>query len=643
MLKSGTIIQDRYTIVRPLGSGGFGAVFLATDGRLGQRNVAIKYFATAHMRPDELDSLAHLFQQEAHTLASLSHPNLAPVLDYFAVDDGWMLVMGYVPGESLSALQKRLNGPFGEQQVIDWAIELCHVLEYLHNQRPPLIFRDLKPANIMRTPEGKVILIDFGIVRRFKEGQHQDTIQIGTPGYAPPEQYGGQTEPRSDLYSLGSTMYVLLTNERVTTGLRLPPVSQSVEWVSPALDDLITQLTSLHIDQRPASAAAVRAELERIRDTPMVPIADPFAIVPQAAPYRNAEAPTRVNPQLQQQQQSYGHASVTPQPIQATPQPVIHQRKAQIWPWLVLVVLLFGGGGAGWWYLNRSNTPDQPLVVPTQSSALPDSAKGNLIISSRDGNSGAYTLLSLDIPTGAVSEVVPHHDDNAIASRRRSDGRVAYSHGVDGLEQIFTISANGSDEQQLTSAPGESRAPRWSPDGSKIAFESDRDRNNNNSFDIYIMDADGSNVQRVTAEGGWQGGPAWSPDGTKLAFHSQTSGLYEIVVLDLTTSKQYLLASVDDSAFWADWSPDGQTIAFMTGDNDSRTKIYTVPTSGGEPRELTNLGTGKNRWPRWSPDGRYLAFESYRNDHWGIYLQHLATGKVEALSDGTRHDRWPSW
>ncbi|HEY1013026.1 MAG TPA: serine/threonine-protein kinase, partial [Herpetosiphonaceae bacterium] len=280
MIKAGDVLQGRYAIVRPLGSGGFGSVFLATDSRLGNRNVAIKYFATAHMRPDEAAASAQLFQGEAHTLANLSHPNLTAVLDYFEVEGGWVLVMGYVPGDSLAAVQQRLNGPFGEEQVIDWAIELCNVLDYLHRQKPPLVFRDLKPSNIMRTPEGKLMLIDFGIVRSFKEGQHQDTVQLGTPGYAPPEQYGGQTEPRSDLYSLGATLYVLLTGERVTGGFSVPSVRARSPWVSERLDQLIQRLTALRPQDRPASAAAVRAELENLKAAPpgrpaALPAADP--------------------------------------------------------------------------------------------------------------------------------------------------------------------------------------------------------------------------------------------------------------------------------------------------------------------------------------------------------------------------------
>ena len=242
---------------------------------------------------------------------------------------------------------------------------------------------------------------------------------------------------------------------------------------------------------------------------------------------------------------------------------------------------------------------------------------------------------------------MPGHADNAIADRS-SDGRIVYTHGVnqDGkiVEQIFSINADGSDERQLTQGPAVNRAPRWSPDGTRIAFESSRDESGDNPRDIYIMDADGSNVRRITGESGWQGGPAWSPNGSRLAFHSKTGDRFEIALLDLTSNQQFTLAALDRNLFWPDWSPDGSTVAFMSeSERADAGTIYTIPANGGAPTELTNLGQGLNRWPRWSPDGRYLAFESQRDGRWQVYVETRADGNVEVVSDGTRQDRWPSW
>ena len=195
------VITGRYQLGKLLGSGGFGAVYLAEDLRL-QRPVAIKVCSTRQLPPEEVDAAARLFEQEALTLARLRHPGLTAVWDYFSQDDDYFLVMEYVPGETLRELLTRSGGCLPVPLSIDYTSQLCDVLRYLHTRPDPIVFRDLKPGNVMVTPAGELKLIDFGIARLFSTDKTSDTTQFGTPGYAPPEQYGGQTEPRSDIYSL---------------------------------------------------------------------------------------------------------------------------------------------------------------------------------------------------------------------------------------------------------------------------------------------------------------------------------------------------------------------------------------------------------------------------------------------------------
>src|SRR5262245_38440718 len=202
MIAAGSVIQERYRIVHLLGSGGFGAVYLAEDMRLGRR-VALKEMREDRLGDDERRVAIELFEREALMLAQLDHPGLTRVWDYFRESGRACLVMEYVPGMTLRDLLRRHGGPLPEGFAVACGVQLCDVLIYLHARRPPVIFRDLKPANVMvaapdepdpvdlvRTPSDMLTfkLIDFGIARLFKPEQPGDTLIIGTPGYAPPEQ-----------------------------------------------------------------------------------------------------------------------------------------------------------------------------------------------------------------------------------------------------------------------------------------------------------------------------------------------------------------------------------------------------------------------------------------------------------------------
>jgi hypothetical protein len=213
MLNPGTVLQNRYRILRILGQGGMGAVYLAEDLRLN------RWLAVKEMLPDpqatylERQQAQQQFQLEATMLAKLDHPNLPKVYDCLEEGGSFFLAMDFVDGETLEHLLATTPGALPQERVLGWAAQLCDVLAYLHSQQPPIIFRDLKPANIMLDRHGRIKLIDFGIARLFKPGKQTDTLRMGTLGYAPPEQYAGrgQTDKRSDIFSLGATLHHLLT------------------------------------------------------------------------------------------------------------------------------------------------------------------------------------------------------------------------------------------------------------------------------------------------------------------------------------------------------------------------------------------------------------------------------------------------
>ena len=221
-LATGTLLNNRYRIVQLVGKGGFGAVYKAADERFQSRRVvAIKEMSDAQLTPAEKAKAIQDFRQEADLLVLLKHPNLPDVSDFFEETSKAYLVMEFIEGETLEKRQDDVRGPLPEGLVMGWALQLCDVLQYLHTQTPPVIFRDMKPSNVMVTKNGQIKLIDFGIARVFKSNSAKDTTSLGSNGYAPFEQYGGkQTDARSDMYALGATLYDLLTNTTPTDAVK---------------------------------------------------------------------------------------------------------------------------------------------------------------------------------------------------------------------------------------------------------------------------------------------------------------------------------------------------------------------------------------------------------------------------------------
>src|SRR5579859_5316552 len=210
-----TQLKERYQLDTLIGQGGMGAVYKAADLSFSNRSVAIKEMSRVGLTPARLQDAEEAFQREADLLAGLVHRNLPRIYDSFTEDERSYLVMDFIEGQTLEDYLQRSPGkPFPLEQVLDWGQELCDVLSYLHDQKPPIIFRDLKPSNVMIDTRGHIFLIDFGIARIFKPGKSHDTVALGSPGYAAPEQYGkAQSTPRSDLYSLGALIHCLLTGD----------------------------------------------------------------------------------------------------------------------------------------------------------------------------------------------------------------------------------------------------------------------------------------------------------------------------------------------------------------------------------------------------------------------------------------------
>jgi serine/threonine-protein kinase len=258
---------DRYLIVRKLAQGGQSAVYLAMDTASGQR-CAVKEMSESQLQPEEREKAINDFLREANILMSLKHPGLCHVFGTFIEDHKHFLVMEYVEGHNLEDELIGVGRPLDWQRVAAWGIMLADVLGYLHSQNPPIIYRDLKPANVMLTPSGAIKLIDFGIARQLWAQRQRDTARLGTDGYAPLEQYSARSEPRSDLYALGASLYHLLTG-RVpeaaplrATGRPLTPIRAFNPPVPEALERVIQQALKRDPHERFPNALAMRQALE---------------------------------------------------------------------------------------------------------------------------------------------------------------------------------------------------------------------------------------------------------------------------------------------------------------------------------------------------------------------------------------------
>ncbi|MEA3341527.1 MAG: protein kinase, partial [Chloroflexota bacterium] len=268
MLTPNTLLQNRYRILRHIGGGGMGMVYLADDNRLPGRTCAVKEMSPDQLPPDDRTWATNAFRQEAQMLARLSHSGLTSVTDFFPEEGNLYLVMDYVRGETLEEmLEQAPNERLPQGQVLNVVRQLCDVLQYLHGQDSPVIFRDLKPSNVMLTPEGQVKLIDFGIARLFKATKSQDTVTLGTPGYAAPEQWGtaGQSDVRSDIYGLGVLLLRLTTGYDPTPNpFPLPQPRALMPKISPKIEYLILRATPA----QPSARYQSIAELRRDMDTP---------------------------------------------------------------------------------------------------------------------------------------------------------------------------------------------------------------------------------------------------------------------------------------------------------------------------------------------------------------------------------------
>src|ERR1700722_20338584 len=281
MIAPNTIVGGRYRVSHALGGGGMKLVYLAEDLRLSTRRCALAEMVDSFTSPEMQQQAVAAFQREADMLAQLNNEHIPHIFDRFSEANRHYLVMEYIEGTTLEEEVKQHGGKLGAAQIIDVAVQVLETLEYLHELEPPVIYRDLKPSNVMLTPSGQAKLIDFGIARHF--APLTNATMIGTQGYAPPEQYRGRVEIRSDLYALGATMHQALSGRDPANEppFSFPPLRKLCPDLNPALAAVVYQVLAYDVVNRVRDATEFKRRLIEIRT------GVPIAVAPMQNPARS--------------------------------------------------------------------------------------------------------------------------------------------------------------------------------------------------------------------------------------------------------------------------------------------------------------------------------------------------------------------
>lgn len=644
-LSAGQILQGRYQVVRTLGMGGMGAVYLAADQRLNGKWTAIKEMSDAAIvDPLQKQQAIAAFHQEAQMLARLDHPNIPKILDFFTENNNHYIAMEFVQGETLEAFLQRRGMVCNEQPVRDWALQLCDVLAHLHGQTPPVIFRDLKPGNIMLTPAGQLKLIDFGIARLFKIGRSGDTLIMGTPGYAAPEQYGrGQTDAWSDIYSLGVLLHHLLTlHDPAQTPFALRPVRQLNPAVSAQMAHIISRSTEVPPAARYQSVAELRQDLTSASVSTQVPT---ISLSPRRIPAwsgilaaaflllvgvllgggllgRPTPAPTAPPPTTSRGVAAPSVPTATPashETVAPMPRTESGAQTSDAVPVAATILVPSSTPAPPDTATPLSTSTFTPKLSPTSSPiSAPGYPQGLIAYSS--GSEGAWQIMVYD-PVSSDSWLQPGLPPNSGVPSFSPDGqRMALRSKATGHWQLYTINLDGSDLRQITAGAYDNTEVSWSPDGRQVAFVSTRDGNK----EIYSMDSDGGNQRRLTVNSGHDDDPNWSPNGRWLVFESVRGSRLDIYRMRSDGSEVVRLTSGGRSNTTPAWSPDGRWIAFERKDGDID-NIWVMDREGGNLRQLTF--EGKINWrPAWSPDTQEIAFTSDRDGTTAIWVMPLDLG-----------------
>ncbi|GHO80947.1 hypothetical protein KSD_87180 [Ktedonobacter sp. SOSP1-85] len=607
------LIQGRYRLLSQLGTGGFGAVYKVADTHSNDAILALKQINLRGLSSQQVIEATDAFNREVALLSTLKHSNLPRVYHHFTDPEHWYLTMDFIDGETLEAYLERKSAtrsPTSTEpllplpELLDIALQLCKVLRYLHTRSPAIIFRDLKPANIMLTTRRKLYLIDFGIARHFKPGQTRDTIPFGSPGYAAPEQYGkAQTSPCSDVYSLGALLHYLLSSiDPAENPFNFSPLRLTALPGATQLEDLVMSMISLHTERRPASITLVEgilreiANLQPTMQSPRQPIFTP----PMAPPPGSFPMPGMGQVQMQAPQ------------LQPQPKPAKRLTRRSILGVAVAgtAVVVLGAN------LSRGLLPHKPQP----QSVVPDMPQP----ASKDTQ-----VRFANFASNGKSAVFVYNDSFDVLAINKASSTINHSYSLLHPPYDFSISPDGSrmlvsDRSGYISAWNVSSNTQlfsfqdltakgwvintllaWSPDNRYFASVGS-DTDGGFEKEIDIRDADSFNRgQVVRSYSGVQNqitSLTWSPNRAYIA----AIGGDQLYVWDAQKAGAPLMStpgSVSASGYLKAWSPDSTKLACY--DSGGNIQIWSL--QDGKLQQQGGMSTqGRIEDLAWSPDGKYL-------------------------------------
>jgi eukaryotic-like serine/threonine-protein kinase len=622
----GTLLNNRYRIVSILGQGGMGAVYRASDEHL-LIPVAVKenLFLT--------EEYGRQFQREAHILAGLRHNNLPHVTDYFALEhQGQYLVMDFIEGEDLRQRMERM-GALPERETILIGICICDALTYLHTRAPVIVHRDIKPGNIKVTADGQAVLVDFGLAKILQSGQATSTgARAMTPGYSPPEQYGtARTDDRSDIYSLGATLYAALTGiipedglARMTGKATLTPIRELAPKINRRLADAIEKALEVEPENRFQTAEELKEALIESGE-----LSSYYQERPIISPPPEDSIQTDGN-------ESPNQPGVSP-PIRKS-QPGKRKKKVQpAWVFAPTLIVIAAVLFSLFWFrqdLTRSvmayfgsdpTLTSKPTEIaamqtenPTQAPLLPTQTLS--IVQLENTATISPTL-------GATITFTPAANETLVPSPTPvggGTGQIAFASNRTGVMQIWIVNADpiNPTPRQVTNLQEGACQPTWSPDGNRIAFTSPCSGKSDvyPGSGIYTIDLTKSDDAPTKVIASLEGDfdPAWSPDGKRIAFTSLRNDVTAIYVINLDDLAFQKLSPTSRPDKQPSWSPSGTQIAFVR--QFSSSQIWIMMDNGQFQSQFSPLSPLSNYWPSWSIDGQIIFYSQSNSEKFNPWL-----------------------